>query len=117
MNKKFLDSMKKQLLMEKENICNQASKIQSDVDLDGDEVDEIQGKLLINISNQLVQRNEEKLTKIEDALKKINDGNYGSCEDCGEDISEKRLLNNPHFLICISCAEDKEMAAKQRRSS
>ncbi|MBA4372184.1 MAG: hypothetical protein C0402_04920 [Thermodesulfovibrio sp.] len=45
---------------------------------------------------------------IDEALRKINEGTYGICEDCGEEISEKRLGVMPAATLCISCKENKE---------
>ncbi len=38
------------------------------------------------------------------ALARINEGEFGTCEDCGEDIAPKRLELDPSVTKCISCA-------------
>ena len=114
MNKTFLRKMKELLLSKKEEILKQTVK-EIDVDLDGDEVDEIQGKLLIQLTNSLNARNAEKLLQIEDALKRIEDKSYGICLDCEEKIPEKRLEFNPYCQTCVDCMEDREIADKQRK--
>lgn len=86
-----------------------------DIDTSGDETDEIQGNMLLELVNQLSSRDNFKITRINDALQKIENNTYGLCEDCGENIPEKRLLANPHFLTCIFCAEDRELEDKQRK--
>ena len=48
------------------------------------------------------------LINIDEALRKIREGTYGTCEDCGEEISEKRLGVMPTATLCISCQENKE---------
>lgn len=117
MNKSFLKKVKENMLSEKEKLLsklNNNSPIDTEiVDLDGDETDEIQGNLLLEITSQLNSRNNNKLMLIEDALKRLDDNEYGVCEDCGEDIPEKRLVANPYFLTCISCAEERELENKQ----
>lgn len=45
---------------------------------------------------------------IDEALRKIQEGTYGTCEDCGEEISEKRLSVMPTATLCISCKESRE---------
>ncbi len=45
---------------------------------------------------------------IDEALRKIQEGSYGICEDCGEEISEKRLGVMPTATLCISCKESRE---------
>lgn len=41
---------------------------------------------------------------IEAALSRIEDGEYGYCADCGEEISEKRLELSPAAALCVRCA-------------
>ena len=53
------------------------------------------------------------------ALKRIDEGVYGICEDCGKPISEKRLLVAPATTQCIECkaeSEKRERAEKIRRT-
>jgi DnaK suppressor protein len=46
------------------------------------------------------------------ALKKIDDGTFGICEDCEEPISRKRLEARPETALCIRCKEDQERDEK-----
>ena len=57
---------------------------------------------------RLDQRNILFLKKVEEAKQKILEGTYGECEDCGENISQKRLLARPTASLCINCQEEKE---------
>lgn len=110
----FIKKIKQQLLEEKEGLLKK-STIPTEIDLDGDETDEIQGKMILHLENQLNLRNKDKIFKINDALKKIEEKTYGICQDCEEDIPEKRLMFNPYFLTCIGCAEDREEEDKKSR--
>jgi DnaK suppressor protein len=47
---------------------------------------------------------EERMKKVEKALKKIDEGNYGFCEKCGQRIEETRLKIDPAVELCRSCA-------------
>lgn len=113
MKKNFLEKIKKALLDQKSVLLSKNHSL--DIDIDGDETDEIQGNLIASISNQLSTRDATKLLQIENALRKIRDNSYGSCEECGEEISEKRLEVNPYFTMCISCAEQKEFEERKKR--
>jgi DnaK suppressor protein len=113
-NKNFLNKMKEQLLAHKKEILAQTQQ-ERDIDMDGDETDVIQGNMLAEMNNRLTSRASAKLKQIDDALAKIDKKTYGLCQDCGEAIAEKRLLLNPHFLTCVSCAEDRETEEKQRK--
>ena len=44
------------------------------------------------------------ITRIDNALKRLDDGEYGTCVECGEDIGEKRLEIDPAATLCINCA-------------
>lgn len=115
MNKTFLLKMKNLLLEQRRDILKQAGQEPEVIDTEGDETDEVQGNMLIELTNQLNTRNSVRLAQIETALKKIEDKSYGLCQDCNEPIPEKRLLNNPYFQTCVSCAEEREAEEKQRK--
>lgn len=51
------------------------------------------------------------LKDIDEALTKIEDGTYGTCENCGEPIDPKRLEVMPHAHLCIAC---REIEARER---
>lgn len=54
------------------------------------------------------------ISKVNDALKRINDDTYGICELCGEPISEKRLEVRPMTTCCIGCKKEEEEQEKAR---
>lgn len=74
----------------------------------GDEVDLVTAQKEEQLSDRLNERNLLFLKKVEAAKQKIADGTYGICEDCGADISQKRLLARPTASLCIGCQEEKE---------
>jgi DnaK suppressor protein len=78
----------------------------------GDEVDLVnsQKEQLLNL--RLNGRNMLFLKKVEKAKQRILDGTFGVCEDCGMDISQKRLIARPTATMCISCQEEKERSEK-----
>lgn len=49
-------------------------------------------------------RREIQTTRLKAALARINAGEFGYCDDCGEDIAPKRLELDPSVTRCISCA-------------
>lgn len=51
---------------------------------------------------------EEKLKRIESALKRIEQGTYGKCQRCGKEIPPERLELIPYVETCISCQERRE---------
>jgi DnaK suppressor protein len=48
------------------------------------------------------------LDKIESALERIEDGTYGSCEECGVKIPKMRLNAIPYATMCVQCASEYE---------
>jgi DnaK suppressor protein len=48
------------------------------------------------------------IRKIEYALSKLEDGTFGICDECGEEISERRLQARPVASFCIKCKERQE---------
>lgn len=114
LNQSFLKKMEDNLLNQRQDLLSKI-KQKVDIDIDGDETDEIQGKMLIELNAYLSTRDGSKILQINNALKRIDNSTYGLCQDCGENIPEKRLLINPHFLTCINCAEKRECEAKQKK--
>ena len=53
----------------------------------------------------LRQSLEAKAKSIRAALRKVQDGNYGICEVCGQKIDAERLAVLPHTTLCIKCAQ------------
>jgi DnaK suppressor protein len=60
-------------------------------------------------------RERKLLRKITSALIRIDDGNYGYCEETGEEIGLKRLEARPVATLCVEAQERREMAERQFR--
>ena len=58
---------------------------------------------------KLSQAERETLFQIDIALKKIENGTYGVCEECGAQIGEKRLEAIPWVRLCIDCSQNEEV--------
>ena len=56
----------------------------------------------------ILQNSEAELADVDEALEKIARGTYGSCEDCGGDISKNRLRALPFARLCIDCKREQE---------
>ena len=68
-----------------------------------------------DIEFALIQMKAETLTKINDALTRLEDGTYGYCADCGGEISDKRLRALPFAVRCKDCEEGREMAVEREK--
>ena len=60
-------------------------------------------------------RNKER-QHIEDALVSLEEGTYGICAECGEEVSEKRLQALPFARLCVGCQTNRELLEKIQRS-
>jgi len=54
------------------------------------------------------RRRRVEVSRLRGALNRIEDGSFGACISCGEDIAEKRLRHDPGALRCIDCARRAE---------
>jgi DnaK suppressor protein len=68
-----------------------------------------------DIELALIQMKSETLNRVDDALVRLEQGNYGNCFDCGEEIAEKRLRALPFAVRCKDCEEAKENAEQRER--
>lgn len=70
-----------------------------------DPLDEIQLAVERELAIENADRVSATLASIRTALQRIEDGTYGICEDCDEDIAQKRLAAVPWALRCVKCQE------------
>ena len=63
----------------------------------------------------LIQMKAETLHKIDEALRRLEEGTYGYCFECGEEISEKRLRALPFAVRCKDCEEAREVKVQRDR--
>lgn len=54
----------------------------------------------------------QELEAMDEALKRLEDGTYGACTECGEDIDEERLKVMPFAAACVKCQKGQEMPKK-----
>jgi DnaK suppressor protein len=63
----------------------------------------------------LIQMKTETLNKINTALRRIDEGTYGVCFECGDEIAGPRLRALPFALRCKDCEDTREMAERRER--
>ena len=68
-----------------------------------------------DIELTLIQMKAETLTRIDEALSRFEDGTYGHCFECGEDIALPRLRALPFAVRCKNCEQAREMAQQRER--
>jgi DnaK suppressor protein len=67
-----------------------------------------------NFTLRIRDRERKLIGKIKEALERIEDNSYGICEECGEDISKKRLEARPVTTFCIECKKKQETEEKAK---
>ncbi|MDC3061276.1 RNA polymerase-binding protein DksA [Candidatus Pelagibacter sp.] len=65
-----------------------------------------------NVELRAINRQIKLISKIDSALKRIQDGTYGFCEETGEPIGIKRLIARPVATLCIAAQEKHEKEEK-----
>ena len=80
-----------------------------------DAVESSEADIQDDIEFALIQMKSETLNKIEEALHRLEDGTFGYCFECGEEISERRLRALPFAVRCKDCEEAREMAQQRER--
>ena len=68
-----------------------------------------------DIEFALIQMKAETLNRINEALRRLEEGNYGNCFECGEEIAQARLRALPFAVRCKDCEEAKETAEQRER--
>lgn len=68
-----------------------------------------------DLNLQKLTVHKQTLNKIDEALRKLNEGTYGICEDCSSEISEERLKIIPFAIYCVDCMEKREELEKIER--
>ncbi|MBI4713765.1 TraR/DksA C4-type zinc finger protein [Candidatus Uhrbacteria bacterium] len=116
MNKDFIEQMKTKLLEEKQRLEIELSKFshrnpkaaETDFSADfpnlGDKEDENASEVARFSDNLSLEEELEKaLRDVESALAMIENGTYGKCKYCGQEIDERRLSARPTSTSCIQC--------------
>lgn len=117
MNAKELTKLKKILLGERERLLNTAASSRknefaiSTEDL-ADEADLTSVELSQGVVFTLREKEQRTLAEIDEALQRMEDGSYGLCEECDEEIGAKRLEIFPTARLCITHQEEQEKKKK-----
>lgn len=121
LNKKELDYFKKLILKIKDKILEEIKHISEDTlkKSQKDAAGDISGYAyhMADIASDtydrefslgLASNERESLYEFDDALKKIEEGTFGVCEECKSLITKTRLKAIPHARLCVKCQEKKE---------
>ncbi len=114
---KHLEFFKRKLLEWKKDLKKSNSEAIFNASMDdnsssADIVDQASSYTEKNVEMRAINRQIKLISKIDGALKKIQDGTYGFCEETGEPIGLKRLIARPVATLCIAAQEKHEKNEK-----
>ncbi len=117
LTKKELEKFRELLEKKRASVLENAKKTLTDhMVLDPndlpDEMDLASSEYLQSFEFRLRGREKVYLSKLDLALKKIDEGSFGICQNCEEPISKKRLEARPETQLCIRCKEAQERDEK-----
>jgi len=117
MKKAEIEEFRGILNEKREDVIGRAEESrENDMTLDSsdlpDEIDLASSEYIQSFTFRLRGRDRTFLKKIDKALKKLENGEFGVCESCEEMISNKRLKARPETTLCINCKEDEEREEK-----
>jgi DnaK suppressor protein len=118
MNSKLVDEVANQLrskhLTLLEGVAGSQQATTAIIEERDSEIEEnAQKDRLARLTSRLTDRDQNMIKQINAALQRIDDGTYGECAWCGEDIRPERLRALPTAILCIDCATARE---KRQRS-
>jgi DnaK suppressor protein len=112
MNLNQIGLIEKKLLTMKDVINNNITNINHNKNkIDGPITQNLDDQSILIVNNDVIDEldrlERQELIKIDNALMKIQNGTYGRCIDCGNQIEKKRIKALPYALVCIDCANNR----------
>jgi len=109
---------KKVLLEQRDELLGNARRtLSGDIHLDPDdfpdEIDTASSEMNLAFQGRLRERETGLLGKVNRAIQKIEEGIFGECESCGEQISVKRIQARPVAQLCIDCKSEQEQQERR----
>lgn len=116
MNQDKIEYFRQVLHDEMRNLLGEAGKTVSEMTADNvnfpDPTDRATQESDRNFELRIRDRERKLINKIKEALERIDQGEFGICELCGEEISEGRLKARPVTTLCIDCKIEEERKEK-----
>jgi len=120
MNKKELKLITGKLKAWKEELVNEATKtvdgMTSEKAQFADPTDRASMETDRNFLLRIRDRERKLISKIDKAVERVEDGTFGLCDECGEDIEFKRLMARPVATLCVECKTKQEEEEKLQKS-
>ena len=115
------EGLRKMLEERRTEIQEKLRAIRSEIPSYQDEVRDSEEQSVTDFAQEmefaLVEMKAQTLNRIDEALQRVDQGTYGTCDECGSDIAEARLAAVPFALLCRDCQEREETVAAEERAS
>ncbi len=117
MDVQTINKFKKVLLAERDRLLNNSKEsIKQELNISTDdlpdEADLAASEINQSLTFELRNRERVMIAKINTAIRKIQDGSFGLCESCEEEIEKRRLDARPFSVLCVNCQEQHEHREK-----
>src|SRR5688572_33451313 len=115
--KQMLEDRRRELMTE---VQGRIRDVRADGSKDRDVLDQGESSevdIQEDIEFALIQMKSETLNKVNEALRRLDEGTYGNCFECGEEIAEARLRALPFAVRCKDCEEARETAEQRERAA
>jgi len=118
MDKRTQSKFRKLLQIERQNVLYKISTLaegsssEASAKRAGDDADRALARITQEQLSRLGERERLHLAKIQAALTRLDDKEYGQCESCGDKIASARLEARPFSVYCISCKSAEELRAR-----
>jgi len=113
LKQKKLDSFKADLLVRREQITSELHSVNAEFLDDeatySDSIDQASVETAKSLNLRIKNKGRDALWEIQDALRRIEEGSFGECERCGDDISEARMRARPSAIYCVACQAEIEV--------
>jgi DnaK suppressor protein len=113
------DFFRRLLNERKQELLTEAGKTVDGMDAEGNFPDPTDRAALESDRNFILRirdRERKLIAKIEEALRRLEEGNYGVCEECGDTIGTERLKARPVTTLCIECKSAQEIGERKNRA-
>jgi DnaK suppressor protein len=117
-DRKEVDFFRDLLNQRLQELRSEAGKTVEDMDEDENFPDPTDRASMESNRNSMLRirdRERKLIFKIQEALRRLDGGEYGVCEECGENIGIERLKARPVTTLCIECKSSQEMEERKAR--
>ena len=115
------DVLRRMLEERRTEIQEKLRAIRSEIPSYQDEVRDSEEQSVTDFAQEmdfaLMEMKAQTLIRIDEALQRVDQGSYGTCDECGQDITEARLAAVPFALLCRDCQEREETVAAEERAT